>query len=260
MADGSVIIAAELDTEQFTAQIGALETQLTALSGRLQASVKTALASSGVDTGMLLITSAVLSAMETMAARVYEQSANTAKGAVLAFGSADWYGAGENGAGGITIGFTERINALVYAAQTAADRVRNAFSGSWHSIGASISEGIAAGISASAGMVTAAVRAVSEKTMATAKDVYEIASPSGKMRKEVGVMLSRGIAEGILDGSRYIEASLAQVGQHTSLAGTAGSQGGTNHVVQNIYLRDSDPSPYATARAIRRESEALLRI
>ncbi|MBQ7922283.1 MAG: hypothetical protein IJ325_06870 [Clostridia bacterium] len=260
MADGSVIIAAELDTEQFTAQIGALETQLAALSGRLRASVQTAVASSGVDTGMLLIISAVMSAMEGMAAKVYEQSASAAGGAVLAFGSADWRGAGANGAAGITTGFTERINALVYAAQVAADRIRNAFDGNWYSVGSSISEGIAAGITASAGAVTAAIRTVSDQTMTTAKKVYDIASPSKMMKEEVGVMLSRGIAEGILDGSRYIQASLAQAGQRTALSGSADSQSGIGHVVQNIYLRDSDTSPYATARAIRRESEAMLRV
>ena len=74
-------------------------------------------------------------------------------------------------------------------------------------------------------------------------------------------MLSKGIAEGILDGSRYIEASIAQVGQHTGFTGTAaGNAGGIGNVIQNIYLRDTDTSPYATARAIRKESEAMLRI
>lgn len=261
MADGSVIIAAELDTEQFTAQIGTLETELAALSGRLQTSVQTAVTSSGVDTGMLLITSAVITAMENLVAKVYEQSLSAAQGAVLGFSAADWSGAGENAASGITAGFTGRISALTYIAQTTADRIRNTFSGSWFSVGVAISEGIAAGITASAGAITAAVRSVSAKTMAETKKVYGIASPSKLMKEEVGVMLSRGIAEGILDGSRYIEASLAQVGQRTVLTeSVSGASGGTGHVVQNIYLRDNDTSPYTTARAIRRESEAMLRI
>ncbi|MBE6568904.1 MAG: hypothetical protein E7658_01630 [Ruminococcaceae bacterium] len=261
MADGSVIIEAALDTEQFTAQIGTLETELSALSSRLQAGVQTAVASAGVDAGMLLVISAVISAMETMTARVYEQSASAAHGAVLAFSSADWQGAGGNGASGITSGFTERIASLTHIAQATADRVRNLFSGGWVSVGASISEGIASGIMASAGAIIAAVRSVSAQTLAETKKVYEISSPSKLMKDEVGVMLSRGIAEGILDGSRYIEEALAGVGQRSVLTDNTGSGAGTGgQVVQHIYLRENDTSPYATARAIRRESEALLRI
>ena len=51
--------------------------------------------------------------------------------------------------------------------------------------------------------------------MQEAKDVFQIRSPSAKMRDEVGVMLSRGIAEGIFAGSSYIENALAETGRRT---------------------------------------------
>ncbi len=53
------------------------------------------------------------------------------------------------------------------------------------------------------------------------------------------------------------EAGLGMMG----LRGGQGSEAKERAAVtQNIYLRESDPSPYKTARAIRRESEAMLRI
>ena len=73
-------------------------------------------------------------------------------------------------------------------------------------------------------------------------------------------MLSRGMAEGILEGGGYIREALAEMlalPQSPARPVEPGTTGGS--VVQYITLRENDPTPYETARAIRRESEALLR-
>lgn len=78
------------------------------------------------------------------------------------------------------------------------------------------------------------------------------------MRDEVGVMISRGIADGILSGVGYIGGAVEAVGQSTERVRISdGIRSG--NVTQNIYLRDSDNSPYRTARRIKRESEAIFR-
>ena len=81
------------------------------------------------------------------------------------------------------------------------------------------------------------------------------------MRDEVGVMISRGIAEGILSGASYVNGAIAEVYGTREFGHNASSSGGMQgNVTQNIYLRDDDVSPYRTARRIRRESEAIFRL
>lgn len=69
----------------------------------------------------------------------------------------------------------------------------------------------------------------------------------------------RRMAEEILMGSGAIQSAPDSVSVNLiSSPGKLSSRG--EYITQNIYLRENDPSPYKTARAIRRESEAMLRI
>ena len=81
------------------------------------------------------------------------------------------------------------------------------------------------------------------------------------MRDEIGVMLSRGMAEGILDGGSYVRQAFAALETLSAVPIRQVQESGPGRtVVQYITLRDNDATPYETARAIRRESEALLGI
>ena len=259
MADGSVTIAAVLDTDSFQASVAALENHLASLSVRLQAAVTAAVASSGMETGLQSIMGPLTAAMEGLGVTASMSAASAAAAAVLAFGSADWSSAGQNASGSIAEGFAGGISRISGLARQTAQAARSAFQADWYSLGAGITGGVAAGISGSAGSVVSAMAAVAARAMQEAKDVFQIRSPSAKMRDEVGVMLSRGIAEGIFAGSSYIENALAETGRRTA-APAVGSMGqDSRKFQQNIYLSGSGGSPYQTARAIRRQSELMLR-
>ncbi len=74
----------------------------------------------------------------------------------------------------------------------------------------------------------------------------------------IGRNIMAGIAHGILSGTDFPGGTAERTGQHTEQGRrTEEVPGGS--VTQNIYLRDSDASPYRTARRIRRESEAIFR-
>ena len=77
----------------------------------------------------------------------------------------------------------------------------------------------------------------------------------------------RSMEAGISAGEGYIRSALNHISGNPASSvdmtggyGTNGFSAKGNQITQNIYLRENDPSPYKTARAIRRESEAMLRI
>ncbi len=132
--------------------------------------------------------------------------------------------------------------------------------GTWEAIGEDMMSGIASGIYAAGTEVITAIRSVARQAEMAVKEYYDIRSPSGLMREEVGVMISRGIAEGILSGAGFVNRAMETVGAGTERVRRAENGAvGNRSVTQNIYLRDSDSSPYKTARRIRRESEAMFR-
>ena len=251
MADGSITIAALLDTGAFQASVSALERQLGGLAQRMQTTVTAAVAGSGIQGAMDAIIGSLSGSLQGLSGMASEAAGTAAQAAILSFGSADWRGTGAQAATSLTGGFSGGAGQVAVVAGQAAQNARNAFVGDWYSVGTGMTGNIAAGIHASAGSVAAA--------MAAAKEVLQIRSPSAKMRDEVGVMLSRGIAEGILAGSGYIEAALAETGQRIHAPAAAGSIAGGRNLQQNIYLRTGTETPYQTARTIRRQSELMMR-
>ena len=101
-----------------------------------------------------------------------------------------------------------------------------------------------------------AIERVARDAERAVKEYYRISSPSGLMRDEVGVMISRGIAEGIVSGSSYVSSAMEKV-YPTGVKQKESVSGGG--VTQNIYLRENEQSPYLTAKRIRKESEAVFR-
>ncbi len=132
--------------------------------------------------------------------------------------------------------------------------------GVWEAIGEDMMSGIVSGIYAAGTEVITAIRSVARQAETAVKEYYDIRSPSGLMRDEVGVMISRGIAEGILSGAGFVNRAMETVGAGAErIRRTENGVSGNRSVTQNIYLRDNDASPYKTARRIRRESEAIFR-
>ena len=186
--------------------------------------------------------------------------AGLASSSTAAFVGGGWSEAGGMAADQIVGGISAGSGAVVSAVQSLVYAAVSAFhSGNWASIGYDMMAGIASGIYAAGAEVVSAINSVANQAETAVKQYYDIQSPSGLMRDEVGVMISRGIAEGILSGAGFVSRAMETVGQNADRVHLNDSTAGNRSVTQNIYLRDSDASPYRTARRIKRESEAMFR-
>lgn len=263
MADGSVTIGVTLDTSSLAASVTNLEMQMVSLGQRISASLSSSLVSAGITESLGTSLAGVTEIVASTAESIIVSMRNAATASITAFSTAGWQNAGMAAAGGIAAGVSSGSVQVASAVQNAANSARSAFSASgWSSIGHQIMSGVASGILAAGNEVVAAIRKVSAEADAAVRSYYQIKSPSALMRDEVGVMISRGIAEGILSGSSYVSGAMTSV--YSAHEGIGDRQSAVNerrgNVTQNIYLRDDDASPYRTAKRIRRESEAIFRL
>lgn len=263
MADGSVVIGVSLDTSSITASASSLEFQIRELGSRINTSMAQAFAADGISASMAQAMAGVSQTVTMLAENIAVTMQNAATNAISAFTGAGWSAAGSQAASLLTGGISSGGGAVTSAVGNIASQAAGAFSGGgWSSIGYNIMSGVASGILSAGAEVVAAIRKVSEEASAAVKSYYQISSPSALMRDEVGVMISRGIAQGILDGSSFVNSAMNSVYQGTAVGGiqsTAAPQSGRT-VTQNIYLKDDTASPYRTARRFRRESEAIFRL
>lgn len=77
----------------------------------------------------------------------------------------------------------------------------SSYSNSMYSVGVNMGSGLANGIRSMGGVVSAAAAAVVRNAVAAAKAAGEIQSPSKKMKREVGLMLTKGLGQGIKAGA-----------------------------------------------------------
>jgi len=215
------------------------------------------MADGSVTIGVVLDTAAFAASIAAMQGQLSAMALSAAS----MFVNSGWAEAGQLAASAMAGGITAGGGMVAAAVQSVSQAALAAFdSGGWSSVGANIMSGIASGIYAAGAEVIAAINTVSRNTEEAVKEYYAIRSPSALMRDEVGVMISRGIAEGILSGAGFVSGAMESVGRGADRVRlTEGASGGGRSVTQNIYLRDSDASPYRTARRIRRESEAIFR-
>lgn len=264
MADGSVVIGVSLDTSAFTASADSLELQIRQLGSRVNTSMAQAFAADGISASMAAALVGVSQTVTTLAENITRTMQNAAENAVSAFTDAGWSSAGSQAASALAGGISSGGGNVNSAARAVSSQAASAFSGgSWAYIGQNIMSGVASGILAAGVEVVSAIRRVSEEASAAVKSYYQISSPSALMRDEVGVMISRGIAQGILDGSSFVGSAMNSVYQGTAALSGANQPVGTSRsraVTQNIYLKDDTASPYRTARRIKRESEAIFRL
>lgn len=263
MADGSVVIGVSLDTSTFSASANSLELQIRELGTRINTSMTQAFALEGVSGSMAAVMAGVAQTVALLADNITVTMQNAAVSAISSFTNAGWNGAGTQAVSGLAGGISSGGGAVTSAVGNIASQAAGAFSGGgWASIGYNIMSGVASGIHSAGAEVIEAIRKVSEEASKAVKSYYQISSPSALMRDEVGVMISRGIAQGILDGSSFVNSAMGSLAAGTSVGGLAdtAAQSGGRAVTQNIYLRNDTASPYRTARRIRRESEAIFRL
>ncbi len=260
MADGSVVIGVQLDTAAFAASAAQLESQIMTLGTRLNTSLTASLAGAGVGDSMTGAFMGITAAAASMAENLRAVIGSAASGAIAAFTGAGWSQAGANAMHQMESGVRSGGSGVMSAVREISSQIQSALgSGSWSSVGQNMMRGIADGVRSAGAEVITAIRQVSAQTENAVKDHFKISSPSALMRDEVGVMISRGIADGITSGASFVDRAAESVygGAKEKITGT-GNSGGS--VTQYIYLRDSDTSPYQTARRIKKESEAAARL
>ena len=81
----------------------------------------------------------------------------------------------------------------------------------WRSIGGDIIKGIANGITSAAGEIASAAKEAAQRALDAAKNALGIHSPSTVMEKQVGAMISAGIAVGIEKSAYKIDDAMADV-------------------------------------------------
>lgn len=257
--DGSVTIGVSLDTSSVSASLEALESRIGSLAVLLNSQSAT-----GFGESFAASLSSLADAVASKSAGICSAVRSLALSAAGAFSAVPWHDTGLGAASSVSAGMSAGSGEISESASLAARGAAAAFSeGGWRSVGASMISGVAAGVRAAGAEVVSAIRAVSRDAEQAVKSYYRIQSPSALMRDEVGVMISRGIAEGILSGGGAVEHALAEAAS-VGAVGRGASRGvsvrdGGRGLVQNIYLRDSDASPYRTAKRIRKESEAAKR-
>lgn len=201
----------------------------------------------------------ITQAASSMAENLRSILAGAASGGIGAFTGAGWTQAGFDAMTGLAGGMRQGSTGVTGAVREMAAQARGALDGmSWASVGQNMMSGIAQGVRQAGAEVVSAIREVSRQTENAVKEHFRISSPSALMRDEVGVMISRGIAEGITGGASFVNGAVSSVYSGAKERLIPQSRGGT--VNQHIYLRDSDTSPYQTARRIKRESEAAMRL
>jgi hypothetical protein len=230
------------------------------MAADINQSLNGAFSGAAVDASLTAAIANLAGSVAASSAGVVQAMASLASSASAAFAAGGWTEAGMTSANLLAGGITSGGGAVASAVQAISRTASAAFdNSSWYGIGNSMMSGIAAGIYAAGAEVSAAIRSVSAEAEEAVKTYYDIRSPSGLMRDEVGVMISRGIAEGILSGSEFVRGAMDSVGRGADRVRMTDGASGGRSVTQNIYLRDSDVSPYRTARRIRRESEAIFR-
>lgn len=259
MADGSVVIGVSLDTAAFAASVSTLETQVSQLGTKINSSVKDAFTSSGIDTSMSTVIAGVLRQVSILTDAMTLHMKNAATRGITSFLTANWHQLGEESMGRLALGISSGEGIVSGTLRGVAGSASSAFSGSWSLVGRDIMLGIAEGIRSAGSHVINAVREVSAETDGAIREYYQISSPSALMRDEVGVMISRGIAEGITAGSSFIKGALGDIYSQTAERGRTYESSSSKNVTQNIYLRDDDSSPYLTAKRIKREGKAIFR-
>lgn len=255
--DGSVTIGVSLDTTAVLSALSSLETRMASFGNGLSDALINPVMSVNLAAVVLTSVEEMAAAVTRSSSRVRDAMYTLAQNAASAFSAVPWTNTGVGAVSSVAGGMDYSAANVVNAARRIADNAASAMrSSAWHSIGYNMMDGVADGILSAGYEVVRAIERVARDAERAVKEYYRISSPSGLMRDEVGVMISRGIAEGIVSGSSYVSSAMEKV-YPTGVKQKESVSGGG--VTQNIYLRENEQSPYLTAKRIRKESEAVFR-
>lgn len=113
-------------------------------------------------------------------------------------------------------GITGQRSAVSSAAKTiaaAGHAAANATKSSWLNVGGYLASGLASGISRGASTVISAATSIAKKAISAAKSALGIKSPSRVMRDQIGVMISRGVAVGIIKAEPYVSSAATDLSE-----------------------------------------------
>lgn len=255
--DGSVSIGVSLDTTAVLSALSSLETRMASFGNGLSDALINPVTSANLAAVVLTSVEEMAAAVTRSSSRVRDAMYTLAQNAASAFSAIPWTNTGAGAVSSVAGGMDYSAANVTNAARRIADNAASAMrSSAWHSIGYNMMDGVADGILSAGYEVVRAIERVARDAERAVKEYYRISSPSGLMRDEVGVMISRGIAEGIVSGSSYVSLAMEKV-YPTGVKQKESISGGG--VTQNIYLRENEQSPYLTAKRIRKESEAVFR-
>ena len=259
MADGSVTIGVALDTTLFNRSIEQVESRVTNLSHTMTGSLAASFSGEELARRLNDAFSRINSSATSNFSNVYNTITQTADKAISYFSNTRWNSSGTKAMEEIAKGMTTATPGITTAVNTVVGKINDLFTKGTRQIGRNLADGISRGMDDSTSDVTKAAEKLADKILGTFKKKFQIASPSALMRDEVGVMISRGIAEGITGGASFIGNALSSVysAAEAAYGRDAADSDRQGSLTQNIYLRDSDFSPYRTAKRIRRESEAI---
>ena len=263
MADGSVTIGVYLDTTLFIHELEMLENRITGLGGSMSTSLSGSFSGKGLFESVNTAFTQISTAGSTSAAKVKNSLISALNESLSYFDNASWEQCGNKISADVANGLNSGIPRINAAISNVISIISKAMSSGWENIGHNIAAGIASGMTGGSELIKNAANTVAKNTSDEFKKYYQISSPSALMRDEIGIMISRGIAEGITDGASFVSSALGSVYGATDgimSRSTRAENDNRRTVTQNIYLRDSDYSPYRTAKKIKRESEAILGI
>ena len=122
-------------------------------------------------------------------------------------------------------------------------------------IGASIAEGLAAGITGGTAAVTGAITALANAAVAAAKEALQIHSPSRVFRDEIGAMAMAGFGEGVISQTEAESRVIRNAARYlTEEAGSAVANGRNTYTTNN-YTTDAPISFEGATFAIREEQD-----
>lgn len=164
--------------------------------------------------------------------------------------------------GAIVVGLIQAIPQLVLAIPEIIIAMVEAFMEmDWAQLGSDLVDGIGEGVKQSAVNLANNVKDAALAALDGVKNVLGIQSPSTVMRDQVGLMMGYGVAEGILDSGKDIEAAFGQVTRYMQLdADFYGSSGNSStdysydysNNIENNFSLGSGPDELEFERMINR--------
>lgn len=140
----------------------------------------------------------------------------------------------------LAAGLVSAIPQLIAQIPAIIGRLKNAFTSTdWGAVGLNVIRGIADGVKNAAGQLVDAAVGAAEDALNWVKSKLGIHSPSRVFRDQVGVMIGRGMGEGITDSRNTVNRSLDEIARGLTLDGyTFAAPTPSTATAASRYMRD----------------------